>query len=177
MKDHQTADRVLADALRVIANEDARTSASPGVEARVMAAFDAAAMARRRRARVVVAALGAAAALVGAVAIFKSEVGSLKSDRKPRQTSDFRLQTSSSQVATAFMPLVYNGVPIVDGHVVRMEVPRASLISFGLLPVDSADSAQGTSSGTVLADVIVGDDGLARAVRFVRRSGRKEQQR
>jgi hypothetical protein len=75
------------------------------------------------------------------------------------------------------MPLVYSGVPIVDGHVVRMEVPRASLVSFGLVPVDSADGAQGTSSGTVLADVIVGEDGLARAVRFVRRFERKEQQR
>jgi hypothetical protein len=68
-------------------------------------------------------------------------------------------------VTTAFMPLTYSGVPIADGHVVRMEVPRAALVSFGLVPLDSVDDAAG---GTVLADVIVGDDGLARAVRFVR---------
>jgi len=80
-------------------------------------------------------------------------------------------------VTTAFLPLAYSGVPIVNGHIVRMEVPRASLVSFGLVPADAADGGPGASSGTVLADVVVGEDGLARAVRFVRRSIRKETQR
>ncbi|OLE83251.1 MAG: hypothetical protein AUF76_07005 [Acidobacteria bacterium 13_1_20CM_2_65_9] len=179
MTERQTADRVLADALRVIADQDAHASASPDVEARVVAAFNAVAMARRRRARATVAGLAAAAAIVTAVAVFKFEVRSLKSEQTSHQTSDFKLQTSTSrsEVATAFMPLVYSGVPIVDGHVVRMEVPRASLVSFGLVPVDSADGAEGTSSGTVLADVIVGDDGLARAVRFVRGRPRAEERK
>jgi RNA polymerase sigma factor (sigma-70 family) len=179
MTERQTVDRVLADALRVIADQDAHASASPDVEARVMAAFNAVAMARRRRARSTVAGLAAAAAIVTAVAVFKFEVRSLKSDRTS-QTSDFKLQTSStssSEVTTAFMPLAYSSVPIVDGHVVRMEVPRASLVSFGLLPMDSPDGAKGTSSGTVLADVIVGDDGLARAVRFVRGRPRAEERK
>lgn len=67
------------------------------------------------------------------------------------------------EASTAFMPLPYSGVPLTDGHIVRMEVPRSSLVSFGLMPPDSLDSL---SSGTVLADVLVGDDGLARAVRL-----------
>ena len=74
--------------------------------------------------------------------------------------------TPRREVTTAFMPLAYSSVPMTEGHVVRMEVPRASLVSFGLVPADGIDSA---ASGKVLADVIVGDDGLARAVRFVRR--------
>jgi hypothetical protein len=75
------------------------------------------------------------------------------------------------------MPLAYSGVPIAGGHVVRIEVPRASLVSFGLLPADIVDTADSARGGTVIADVIVGDDGLARAVRFVRRPVRKERQR
>jgi hypothetical protein len=46
-----------------------------------------------------------------------------------------------------------------------MEVPRTALASFGLA---SPDMQSGSSSRTVLADVLVGEDGLARAVRFVR---------
>jgi hypothetical protein len=58
-----------------------------------------------------------------------------------------------------------------------MEVPRASLVSFGLLPADTIDIGDGTRGGTVIADVIIGDDGLARAVRFVRKLNRKEPRR
>jgi len=174
MTERQTADRVLADALRVIADQDAHASASPDVEARVMAAFNAVAMARRRRARATVAGLAAAAAIVTAVAIplWRSRSGEIA-----RRSAQTQAATTRREVTTAFMPLVYSGVPIVDGHVVRMEVPRASLVSFGLVPVDGADGTQGTSSGTVLADVIVGDDGLARAVRFVRARPRAEERK
>jgi hypothetical protein len=45
-----------------------------------------------------------------------------------------------------------------------MEVPRASLAQFGLASAHDVDRM----TGTVIADVLVGDDGLARAVRFVR---------
>ena len=156
MNDRQSSDRVLNDALRTIADEDARAGASAAVEAHVMAEFRSVAVARRRRVRARVALLAAAAALAIAAAI-----------------PLWRSQTSRREVTTAFMPLTYGGVPIVDGHVVRMEVPRASLASFGLAP---AESAEGAASSTVLADVIIGDDGLARAVRFVRRVGPRDRQ-
>jgi hypothetical protein len=64
--------------------------------------------------------------------------------------------------ATGFFPLFYASVPASSTQVIRMEVPRAALAQFGL------DSADANVNGTVLADVLVGDDGLARAVRFVR---------
>jgi hypothetical protein len=161
----------LDHALRSIAEEDARLCASPAVEANVMAAFHEVARARHRRRRRIVAALSVAAVVV-AMAVGGFEVRRLNSGEPSLQTSDVKLQTSS-EVATAFLPLAYSGVPIADGHVVRLEVPRASLISFGLVPADDVGS-ESASSGTVLADVIVGDDGLARAVRFVRRPLRKE---
>jgi hypothetical protein len=48
------------------------------------------------------------------------------------------------------------------GHVVRVELPRNALASFGL-PVN-ADRAE----ARVKADVLMGEDGMARAIRFVR---------
>ena len=69
-----------------------------------------------------------------------------------------------SSAAGEFFPLFYASVPASSTHIVRMEVPRASLARFGLMSADGV----GPATGTVLADVLVGDDGLARAVRFVR---------
>jgi hypothetical protein len=51
------------------------------------------------------------------------------------------------------------------GRLVRLEVPRESTLLFG---VELPASSQPAGDGFVLADVLVGDDGLARAVRFVR---------
>jgi hypothetical protein len=79
-----------------------------------------------------------------------------------------------AEAATAFLPLIYSNVPITNGQVVRMEVPRAALASFGLASIDIRD---GASAGTVLADVLVGDDGLARAVRFVRAAAARQKER
>jgi hypothetical protein len=48
------------------------------------------------------------------------------------------------------------------GQVMRVELPRSALISFGL-PMDMERATE-----RVKADVVVGNDGLARAIRFVR---------
>ena len=68
------------------------------------------------------------------------------------------------ETTTEFFSLFYASVPSSSGHIVRMEVPRASLAQFGLASAHDMDRV----TGTVTADVLVGDDGLARAVRFVR---------
>lgn len=131
---------------------------------------------RRRRALLPVAAWGAIAAalLVGfvvsswrwrdpvrqpeAIAVTPSVAGSGASQAEVPAPAPV-------EAATAFLPLIYSNVPITNGQVVRMEVPRTALASFGLASIDVRD---GASAGTVLADVLVGEDGLARAVRFVR---------
>ena len=65
------------------------------------------------------------------------------------------------EFAAEFLPLPYAHVPVARGHIVRMPVPRTALASFGLDPGRAGDTR------TVLADVFVGEDGIARSVRFV----------
>ena len=77
-----------------------------------------------------------------------------------RETQDAKM----AEVATEFMPLAY-GYPsaqMARGHIVRVELPRSAMASFGL-PVN-----QERAESRVKADVLIGEDGLARAIRFVR---------
>ena len=71
---------------------------------------------------------------------------------------------SDEEIATDFMPLSYGGgfSQIDDGQVVRVELPRSALHSFGL-PVNAERAGE-----RVKADVLLGHDGVARAIRFVR---------
>ena len=70
-------------------------------------------------------------------------------------------EVASPALSAEFLPLPYAHVPVASGHIVRMSVPRAALATFGL------DPGRADSSSTVLADVFVGEDGIARSVRFV----------
>jgi hypothetical protein len=71
--------------------------------------------------------------------------------------------SSENEVATQFMPLGYvNPLNLQDGgQLVRVELPRSAMVSFGL-PVNMDRYGE-----RVKADVLVGADGLARAIRFV----------
>lgn len=65
------------------------------------------------------------------------------------------------EVATDYLPLTFTADAPESGHVVRVKVPRSALIAFGLpMNVNRAEEM-------VKADVFIGDDGLARAIRFV----------
>ncbi|HUE82671.1 MAG TPA: hypothetical protein VMM84_11220 [Pyrinomonadaceae bacterium] len=67
------------------------------------------------------------------------------------------------EIATDFLPVNYGGpMNLQDGgQIVRVELPRAALLNFGL-PVNMARVDE-----RVKADVVIGADGLARAIRFV----------
>jgi cytochrome c-type biogenesis protein CcmH/NrfF len=68
-----------------------------------------------------------------------------------------------TEIATDFIPLMVGAVEQMDGgQVMRVELPRSALMSFGL-PMDMERATE-----RVKADVVVGNDGLARAIRFVR---------
>jgi hypothetical protein len=69
-----------------------------------------------------------------------------------------------AEIATDFMPLTYDGgaMAMDSGHVVRVELPRTALVSMGL-PMNPERAGE-----LVKADVLMGDDGVARAIRFVR---------
>jgi hypothetical protein len=69
------------------------------------------------------------------------------------------------EVFTEFIPLGhgdYYSASVEAGQVLRVELPRSALSSIGM-PV-SADRA----GERIKADVLVGEDGVARAIRFVR---------
>jgi len=69
----------------------------------------------------------------------------------------------ASEVATEFMPVGYwNAATLQDGgQIVRVELPRTTLASFGL-PVN-----MDRYNEKVKADVLLGVDGMAHAIRFV----------
>jgi len=75
-----------------------------------------------------------------------------------------RSHVEETETATEFLPLTY--VAHADdegsGQIVRVNLPRESLFALGL-PVSAERAGE-----LVKADVIVGDDGLARAIRFIR---------
>jgi hypothetical protein len=70
---------------------------------------------------------------------------------------------ATREIATDFMPLGYlNPATFQDGgQIVRVELPRSALVNFGL-PVNMDRYHE-----KVKADVLLGVDGLAHAIRFV----------
>lgn len=69
-----------------------------------------------------------------------------------------------AEIATDFLPLTPNGnpAPMNSGQVVRVRMPRAALASFGL-PVNMERVGE-----RIQADVLLAEDGSARAIRFIR---------
>jgi hypothetical protein len=65
------------------------------------------------------------------------------------------------EIATEFFPLVSQDVLPARGQLRRIEVPRSTLINFGL-PVNAE-----RIEFPIQADLLVGEDGAARAIRFV----------
>ena len=157
MQEPTYRERVLTNALRALAEDDARDGASAEVESRLLVEVRALARARRRTRMKL---LAVAAVLIIAVAIPVWQL----TERPPAAPPAPGLSSAGSDTATDFYPLTFSNVPITGGQLVRLEVSREALASFGLLPAESL----GSRPGTVLADVLVGEDGLARAVRFVR---------
>jgi len=156
----------LRSTLHDLANDDGRraTDVSPRVVARLLGEVRARhpQPAGARLARSFGLALAATLLVALAVPLWMvSRIGSrgvLSSSNAPGDRAP--------EVTTAFLPLPFSSVPTRDAQIIRIEVPRAALGTFGLLPVDSVGSLGWGSA--VVADVIVGEDGLARAVRFVR---------
>jgi hypothetical protein len=163
MQESEDRERWLASALRAVAEDEAGVGASLAVETRLLAEVRSIAHVRRRRKSVAVFAVAAALVLAVSVPAWRTGVR----QRPPIARSSpaqSRTETAGGEAATDFLPLIYRSVPIANAQIIRLEVPRTALASFGLA---SIDSLEGSSSGTVLADVVVGEDGLARAVRFV----------
>ena len=169
MNDHRHDDAALTRALSALADAEATLSASPQVEARLRAEARAMASAHRRRVYTTAGAL-VAAAIVAAIAIPEWRPAIFRpAVVKPSHPAESSGVRAAAEETTDFFPLEYSNVPITNGETVRLELPRTVLTSFGL--------ESGTASGTVLADIIVGQDGLARAVRFVQPATEPKEQK
>ncbi|HET7294074.1 MAG TPA: hypothetical protein VFM88_16730 [Vicinamibacteria bacterium] len=99
------------------------------------------------------AGLAAAAAVVAFVAVLRPG--------GPTATTP----TAGADAELAFTPLVY-GDPWSDVEavqVVHVELPRTALAAFGYAPAGLE-----SEGAAVQADVLVGNDGIARGIRFVR---------
>ena len=149
INDSNKRDSGLSAALRALAEDDAKLSASPDVPKRLLSELRAISGTRRRRTWYGVCSV--AAALLFGIALYTT----VQSPSAP--------EAAITEVATEFLPLPYYHLPMNTGSTLRIEVPATALVSFGLAPGDFRKQ-----DGTVLADVLVGEDGLARAVRFVR---------
>lgn len=94
----------------------------------------------------------------------KQEVVAQKPRRRSvRRTANSEVANHAREIATDFMPLGYlNPATLQDGgRIIRVELPRSTLVNFGL-PVNMNRYQE-----KVKADVLLGVDGMAHAIRFV----------
>jgi len=176
----------LKKGLKAVAGQMSRIEAPPRVEARLRAAFRAHAglepgssQSIRARARWIPASTwAAAAAALFAIAAFLSGdlfVGSRQPElaatavRRGVETAvagmpaEIETEGGTPMVESGFIPLP-NATqigPNEEVNLVRVEVPRLAMIALGY------DVKPEEASASVQADVMLGNDGLARAVRFL----------
>jgi hypothetical protein len=140
----------LTGALRAWAASLEGVGAPAAVEARLRTAF------RRRRKRNYLWAGALAAAVLLAAALLTVQI--------PDRRGSAAVSARPAEIATEFIPMFYGqGLsPTESARLVRVRLPRSALASFGL-PL-----AEDRRAGRIEADVILGEDGVARAIRFVR---------
>jgi hypothetical protein len=158
--------------LKALADHDRHLEAPDAVELRLRAAF------RKRHSRrawpYLALAMAAAIALVlfliprpkeqtMQIAVAAPPVVNVVTPKMPPVESHPRQSKAAQprEIATEFYPLV-EGMPFDRGEIFRVELPAIAMRRVGL-PVSEDHLAD-----RVQADVLVGEEGLARAVRFVR---------
>ncbi|HSP68407.1 MAG TPA: hypothetical protein VLN48_11810, partial [Bryobacteraceae bacterium] len=80
----------------------------------------------------------------------------------PRARQSRPVKRQPREVVTEFFPLLDVSLPFERGELLRMRVPASTMRRVGL-PVN-----EDRLSDRITADVLVGEEGMARAIRFVR---------
>jgi hypothetical protein len=165
-------------ALRALAGADSAVGASPELEGRVRQAFRAR-QARRKWNRAVAWMLAAAAVLIAvlvirqphprpAVVAHDPALGAVadESTMPVHIAAPVKQRRARSrpphEIVTEFFPLIDAPPPMDRGEVFRVSVTAAAMRAVGL-PV-----AEDRLSDRVQADVLVSEEGLATAIRFVK---------
>jgi hypothetical protein len=167
-------DRAITVGLKSLGIESRRLEAPPAVERRLVAAFrrEMGVAPAPRRGLFPLLTWGAAMAATVALALV------LMHGRQP-QPAQHRFSRSGLELAAADVPYTIDVtadlrdrgfIPLPNADqldpddemdVVRMQMPRSTLIALGVPVADDEDAA------SVEADVLLGGDGVARAVRFL----------
>lgn len=151
---YQGDEERIGSALQVLRSADGAVRAGPDTEARAVLAF------RRQHRRRGVQRIGViaafAAGLLMVAALYQTDRMS-----KQRSAAVAASQTAGSQeVLTPFYPLVPSSSRLESGVIIRITVPASVMQRVGLPVI-------GRLSDPVQAEVLVGQDDLARAIRFV----------
>jgi hypothetical protein len=157
-ENHETLPEILED-LRALASE-VPGEAPPHVEARLMAEFRR--RKRRRNLRIWAPTIGLAAAAAMALLFWGKPGVAQKPAAAVIQTV---VPAADDDSEAGFYPLPEaEGLPAVENAmVVRVQLPVSSLQLMGV-PIDGVPEERADSS--VQADLLLGQDGLARAVRL-----------
>ncbi|MEW5983001.1 MAG: hypothetical protein AB1806_11620 [Acidobacteriota bacterium] len=155
-------ERRLTVALRAVAGAAEASSRSAAIEEDLLRAFARQAGPHPRRAARLFARarpgprrwLAAAAAVILAVVLGQGLA-------RRRAPSPPELPAASEELAFVTLPAAVGLPPFESGRIVRVELPVAVLPAYGL------EVAPGPPGGVVEADVLVGQDELPRAIRFV----------
>ena len=91
--------------------------------------------------------------------IAKNQTNELKKLNKPSK-KEISPKAATEETKTDFIALSY-AANTDSGQIVRVKVPRSMMVSLGVTTNTEK------SSELVTAEVILGDDGAARAIRFV----------
>ena len=147
--------------LKTLAEADGNASMPAGSETKLIAAYRS----RKRKALMKqLAALATAAALVAVLWIpFQHRSDSFAGDDDDSQAllADAMIAASADgDEAGSFVPTLYasSGQPIESLRLVRVSIPKESLAQYGVRTPD-------VQSDEVAADLLVGQDGIARAIR------------
>ncbi len=172
-------DRVLR-ALKALAESDRDREASPAVEARLLGGFRSRRVSHKWR---WVATAAIAAGVVLAVALSTNHATktvvstvppAIQVPRQeappvvavaapaPRKAARKIARPQAREVVTDFFPLMDPAPPFERGQMLRVQLPAAAMRTVGL-PVREDHLAD-----PIQADVLVGEEGMPRAIRFVR---------